>query len=69
MVAKLVGKPCWKVVSYQNKTLQNGVQQRFILGLLSISIFINDLEDEIVLIKFANEVKQEVSAASKSEND
>lgn len=44
----------------KQKTLQSEVLQRFILGLLSIGIFINDLEDEIeiVLIKFANEVKQ-----------
>lgn len=35
-------------------------------GLLTISVFINHLKDdtEIVLIKFANEVKQKVSAAN-----
>lgn len=40
-------------------------------GLLFISVFINDLEDEIeiVFIKFANEVKQKVSAANMSEKN
>lgn len=40
-------------------------------GLLSISVFINHLKDEIeiVLIKFENEVKQKVSATNKSEKN
>lgn len=59
MVAKLVGKPCWKVVFYQKRVLHKvGLCKGFAVF---ISVFINDLKDEIeIVIKFANDVKQKV---------